>query len=106
MAKDNAAVSTGAELHAQGVQQRIVPKGGQGAEIINKEGEDNKKNAPLKVRFTIVALYVSVFSSSQEGNPLAFSAVIADIYKQHTISQLARPRYCSFSGNSSAFWHL
>jgi hypothetical protein len=73
MAKGNAAVSTGAELHAQGAQQRIVPKGGQGDEGIKREGEDDKKNAPLKkVRSTVVALCVSVFSSSRECNPVSF----------------------------------
>ncbi|KAI9774921.1 MAG: Protein O-mannosyltransferase 2 [Geoglossum simile] len=47
MAKDNAAVSSGVDLRAQGAQQRIVPKGGQGDEGAHREGEDDKKNAPL-----------------------------------------------------------
>ena len=105
MAKDNAAVTTGAEFHAHGLQQRIVPKGGQSDEGISREGEDGKKDAPLrKVRFAVEALCVSMLLPSREGDPASFlGRMMADIYKQHTISRLACPQYCCFSGNSRAF---
>ncbi|KAH0537031.1 hypothetical protein FGG08_006129 [Glutinoglossum americanum] len=48
MAKDNAAVSTGAELHPQSVQHRIVTKGGPSNEEVHRGEEDDKKNAPPK----------------------------------------------------------
>ena len=48
MAKDNAAVSTGAEFHPPNVQQRVVTKGGPNDEGVRGGEEDDKKKAPIK----------------------------------------------------------